>query len=110
MPQLRGDLSFDGCEVVTVGSSSRNVGRSGARVTSDIGTRKINLFLSILPCLDWAKLSAYPPGYRYPAYCPESRTGDEVRLNLPRHRRQGVTVKGQKHDLLYKQAKRWVEG
>ena len=83
MPQLRGDLSFDGCEVDA--ESDRRFffekrGGSGARVTSDIGTRKINLFLSILSCLDWAKLSAYPPGYRYPAYCPESRTGDEVRL------------------------------
>ena len=36
--------------------------------------------------------------------------GVSVLLDLPGHRREGESINGKKHDLLYWQAKEWVEG
>lgn len=62
------------------------------------------------PVIDLEKLQQYPPGYRHLAYLQESTMGVKVLLDLPGHRREGSTVNGQKHDLLYVQARDWVEG
>ena len=63
-----------------------------------------------VPKLDEERLRGYPTGYRYLAYCQEETMGVKVLLDLPGHRREGGNVNGQKHDLLYWQAKDWVEG
>lgn len=63
-----------------------------------------------VPKLDEKKLGKYPTGYRYLAYCQEETMGIKVILDLPGHRREGANINGQKHDLLYRQAKDWVEG
>ena len=68
-----------------------------------------------VPALDEEALKQYPSGYRYLAYCQEKTMGVKVLLNLPSHRREnglegGNTVGGEKHDILYWQCKRWVEG
>ncbi|GFF55617.1 uncharacterized protein ATEG_07673.1 [Aspergillus udagawae] len=62
------------------------------------------------PVIDLEKLQKYPPGYRHLAYLQESTMGVKVLLDLPGHRREGSSVNGQKHDLLYVQARDWVEG
>lgn len=63
-----------------------------------------------VPVLDYQKLQSYPPGYRHLAYLQEETMGVKVLLDLPGHRREGNSVNGQKHDLLYFQARDWVEG
>ena len=63
-----------------------------------------------VPWLDHQKLATYPTGYRYLAYCQEATMGVKVILDLPGHRREGKNVNGKKHDMLYYQAKEWVEG
>ena len=67
-----------------------------------------------VPALDDEKLATFPPGYRYLAYCQEKTMGVKVMLDMPGHRRDANGVDkwgtGKKHDLLYWQAKRWVEG
>lgn len=63
-----------------------------------------------VPKLDEERLKGYPTGYRYLAYCQEETMGVKVLLDLPGHRREGGNVNGKKHDLLYWQAKDWVEG
>lgn len=62
------------------------------------------------PKLDEERLKKYPTGYRYLAYCQEETMGVQVLLDLPGHRREGDNVNGQKHDLLYMQAKDWLDG
>jgi hypothetical protein len=63
-----------------------------------------------VPELDEERLKGSPTGYRYLAYCQEETMGVKVLLDLPGHRREGGNVNGKKHDLLYWQAKDWVEG
>ena len=68
-----------------------------------------------VPVLDEAKLKEYPNGYRYLAYCQEKTMGVKVLLDLPGHRRDkgvagGSETNGEKHDVLYWQCKKWVEG
>jgi hypothetical protein len=63
-----------------------------------------------VPKLDEERLKNYPTGYRYLAYCQEETMGVKVLLDLPGHRREGGNVNGKKHDLLYWQAKDWLEG
>ena len=63
-----------------------------------------------VPKLDENKLKHYPSGYRYLGYCQEATMDVKVLLDLPGHRREGLNVNGKKHDLLYWQAKDWVEG
>lgn len=63
-----------------------------------------------VPVLDEERLKKYPPGYRYLAYMQEETMGVKVLLDLPGHRREGSTINGQKHDLLYFQAKDWMDG
>jgi hypothetical protein len=63
-----------------------------------------------VPELDEERLRRYPSGYRYLAYCQEETMGVKVSLDMPGHRREGENVNGKKHDLLYWQAKAWVEG
>ncbi|KAI8286689.1 PEP2-like protein [Colletotrichum sp. SAR11_240] len=62
------------------------------------------------PKIDEEKLSKYPPGYKYLAYFQELTMGVEVLLDLPGHRRHVGTRNLEKHDLLYWQAKDWVDG
>lgn len=63
-----------------------------------------------VPELDEERLKKYPTGYRYLAYCQEETMGVQVLLDLPGHKREGDNVNGKKHDLLYMQAKDWLEG
>ena len=68
-----------------------------------------------IPVLDKDKLATYPSGYRYLAYCQEKTMGVKVLMDLPGHRREngiegGSKVCGDKHDYLYWQCKKWVEG
>ncbi|KAM5356460.1 hypothetical protein ACJ41O_003106 [Fusarium nematophilum] len=62
------------------------------------------------PPVDEEKLKGYPPGYRYLAYWQEATMGVKVLLDMPGHRRHVGTVNLEKHDLLYWQAKQWLEG
>nr|KAK5442243.1 hypothetical protein LTR18_006096 [Exophiala xenobiotica] len=68
-----------------------------------------------VPKLDEQELQRYPVGYRYLAYCQEKTMGVKVLLDMPGHRREngvpgGSKACGDKHDLLYWQCKRWMEG
>lgn len=63
-----------------------------------------------VPKLDESELEKFPTGYRYLAYCQEKTMGVKVMLDMPGHRREGDSVCGKKHDLLYWQTKAWVEG
>jgi len=63
-----------------------------------------------VPVLDEGRLAGYPSGYRYLAYLQEETMGVKVLLDMPGHRREGGSACGLKHDLLYWQAKQWVEG
>lgn len=62
-----------------------------------------------VPQLDEEKLALYPPGYRYLAYCQELTMGVTVLKDMPGHRRDGG-ANGEKHDLLYWQCKKWLDG
>jgi hypothetical protein len=64
-----------------------------------------------VPVLDEMRLSAYPAGYRHLAYCQEATMGIKVNMDLPGHRREGTnSINGQKHDELYWNCKRWLDG
>jgi hypothetical protein len=63
-----------------------------------------------VPHLDEDKLKDYPSGYRYLAYCQEETMGVKVLRDLPGHRRENDNANGKKHDLLYWQAKQWLDG
>lgn len=68
-----------------------------------------------VPDLDDNLLATFPSGYRYLGYCQEKTMGVTVLKDLPGHRREsgiqgGSMVAGKKHDLLYWQAKTWLEG
>lgn len=63
-----------------------------------------------VPVLNEEKLKGYPEGYRYLAYCQEAIMGCKVVMDMPGHRRSAGTPNGEKHDLLYRLAKTWVEG
>ncbi|RFU80172.1 pathogenesis associated pep2 [Trichoderma arundinaceum] len=63
-----------------------------------------------VPKLDEAKLDTYPPGYKYLAYCQELTMGVSVSKEMPGHRKHAGTAPGDKHDMLYRQAKGWLEG
>ncbi|PYH88655.1 pathogenesis associated protein Pep2, partial [Aspergillus ellipticus CBS 707.79] len=62
------------------------------------------------PVLDLERLAGFPPGYRHLAYLQEETMGVKVLRDLPGHRREGDSVNGKKHDLLYWMAKEWVQG
>ncbi|WYZ39486.1 hypothetical protein EsH8_III_001400 [Colletotrichum jinshuiense] len=62
------------------------------------------------PNIDEEKLANYPPGYKYLAYFQELTMGVKVLLDMPGHRRHVGTPNLEKHDLLYWQAKDWLEG
>jgi hypothetical protein len=62
-----------------------------------------------VPEVDEEKARIYPEGYRYLAYWQEKTMGVEVVRDLPGHRRDVGTVNAEKHDLLYWQAKKWLE-
>lgn len=62
------------------------------------------------PKIDEERLSKYPPGYKYLAYFQELTMGVEVLLDMPGHRRHVGTQNLEKHDLLYWQAKDWLDG
>ncbi|KIX96424.1 uncharacterized protein Z520_07690 [Fonsecaea multimorphosa CBS 102226] len=67
-----------------------------------------------VPTLDDTLLDSFPSGYRYLGYCQEKIMGVNVAKDLPGHRREsdvpgGSKVSGEKHDLLYWQAKRWLD-
>lgn len=68
-----------------------------------------------VPLIDEAQLQSFPSGYRYLAYCQEKTMGVKVLLDMPGHNRErgvegGSKAAAEKHDLLYWQAKKWVEG
>lgn len=62
-----------------------------------------------IPEIDEEKLKKYPRGYRYLAYCWEVGMGVEFPLDLPGHNSDKGATK-EKHDLLYWQAKEWLDG
>ncbi|PLB47438.1 pathogenesis associated protein [Aspergillus steynii IBT 23096] len=63
-----------------------------------------------VPVLDEELLEQYPSGYRYLAYCQEKTMGVKVLLDMPGPRRDGDSINGQKHDMLYWQCKKWLDG
>ncbi|CAK7223171.1 hypothetical protein SBRCBS47491_005114 [Sporothrix bragantina] len=63
-----------------------------------------------VPQLDEAKLESYPPGYKCLAYCQELTMGVSVARDMPGHVRHAGTAPGEKHNLLYQQAKDWLDG
>ncbi|KAL9073921.1 MAG: hypothetical protein Q9157_004567 [Trypethelium eluteriae] len=65
-----------------------------------------------VPRIDQERLKEYPRGYKFLAYCQEVVLGVKVLRDLPGHRIDVVagTESGKKHDVLYWQAKSWVEG
>ncbi|THW89387.1 hypothetical protein D6D15_05304 [Aureobasidium pullulans] len=64
-----------------------------------------------VPKIDADAAKEYPIGYRYLAYCQERTMGVKVIRDLPGHRREaGSTINGEKHDILYKQIKAWMDG
>lgn len=63
-----------------------------------------------VPQLDYEKLKTYPTGYRYLAYCQEAIMGVKVMLDMSGHRRENDNVNRKKHNLLYWQCKKWLEG
>ena len=62
------------------------------------------------PRLEDQILGQYPPAYRYLAYCQHVTMQVDVSMDLPGHNREKGTANGDKHDLLYWQAKDWLEG
>lgn len=60
------------------------------------------------PKIDEEKLKTFPDGYKYLAYFQELTMGVKVQV-MPGHRRHAGTPSGDKHDLLYWQAKEWLE-
>lgn len=63
-----------------------------------------------IPRVDEEKLNSYPEGYKCLAYCQELTMGVKVLMDMPGHRRHVGTVCGEKHDLLYKLSKDWLDG
>ena len=63
-----------------------------------------------VPEIDEERARQYPPGYRYLAYFQEATMGVKVLGDMPGHRRHVGTPNFEKHDLLYWQAKDWLEG
>ncbi|KAF2219197.1 hypothetical protein BDZ85DRAFT_243836 [Elsinoe ampelina] len=64
-----------------------------------------------IPKVDHEKAMQYPYGYRYLAYCEETVLGIKCVYDLPSHRREaGTTINGEKHDMLYRQIKQWIDG
>lgn len=63
-----------------------------------------------VPKLDEAKLDTYPPGYKCLAYCQELTMGVNVSKEMPGHRKHAGTASGDMHDILYRQAKDWLDG
>lgn len=68
-----------------------------------------------VPQIDEDLLGRFPSGYRHLAYCQLKTMRVQVLTDLPGHNREkgiegGSKVGGEKHDLLYWQAKAWVEG
>lgn len=63
-----------------------------------------------MPKIDEAKLETYPQGYKCLAYFQELTMGVTVSKDMPGHRRHVGTASGDKHDLLYRQAKDWLDG
>jgi hypothetical protein len=63
-----------------------------------------------IPSIDDALLNKFPEGYRYLAYCQEKVLGLEIMVDMPGHRREDQSLCGKKHDLLYMQAKDWIDG
>lgn len=63
-----------------------------------------------IPKIDQIKLETYPQGYKCLAYCQELTMGVKVSKDMPGHRRHVATASGEKHDLLYKQSRDWLEG
>ncbi|KIW04198.1 pep2-like protein [Verruconis gallopava] len=63
-----------------------------------------------IPNVDEEKLKTYPDGYKFLAYFQEAIMGAKVLPDMPGHRRHAGTPNGDKHDLLYLQAKEWLEG
>lgn len=63
-----------------------------------------------VPKIDEAKLATYPEGYKFLAYCQEDTMAVSVIKDMPGHNRHKGTPSGKKHDLLYMQAKAWLDG
>lgn len=63
-----------------------------------------------IPKVDEEHLNRFPKGYRYLAYCQEVTMGVKVKTDMPGHISEGDSPAGKAHDLLYEQAKAWVEG
>ena len=65
---------------------------------------------AIVPKLDVQKSAEFPVGYRYLGYCQEMTMGVKVIKDLPGHRREIGTPNREKHDVLYRQIKAWMDG
>ena len=62
------------------------------------------------PALHGERLKKYPLGYKYLAPWQEITMGVTVLQDLPGHGRHTGAVNVEKHDLLYRLAKGWLEG
>jgi hypothetical protein len=62
-----------------------------------------------LPNIDETRLATYPEGYKFFAYFQETM-GVAVIKDMPGHNCHKNTPSGDKHDLLYRQTKSWLEG
>lgn len=59
--------------------------------------------------VDEDRARIYPPGYRYLAYFQEETMEVKVLMDMPGLRRHIGTDNLEKHDMLYWQAKSWIE-
>lgn len=111
-------FTIDGCEVDAEADCRfcfffENVdGRWGARFVRHWYEKDklIPINPAKIPKLDEAKLETYPQGYKCLSYCQELTMGVSVSRDMPGHRRHVGTAPGEKHDLLYRQSKDWLDG
>lgn len=111
-------FTIDGCEVDAEADCrfcfffEKVDGRWGARFVRHWYEKDklIPVIPSKVPRVDEEKLNSYPEGYKCLAYCQELTMGVTVLKDMPGHRRHVGTACGEKHDLLYRLAKDWLDG
>ncbi|KAF5986339.1 pep2 [Fusarium coicis] len=66
-----------------------------------------------IPKIDDGHLMKFPTGYRYLAYCQEKTMGVEVPRDMPGHLLEksvgGSKPSAEKHDMVYRQIKEWLD-
>lgn len=110
-------FTIDGCEVDAEADMRASFfekvdGRWGARFVRMFYEKDkiIPVNPNKVPKIDEAKLNSYPEGYKCLSYCQELTMGISVLKDMPGHRRHVGTANGEKHDLMYRLAKDWLDG